>query len=461
MEDKKEIKIEGVPSAAIVLFLISVAACSFLTGAAIVNKNNIEKIKLEQQINGVSSRITEMAAELAYKTRTLAAFIVYDGGDTGGFESIAPSLVDEAVIQNVLLAPDGIVTKVYPFAENAELAGRNYFDDWTGGKEASAAVELGRFALGGPTEIMRGKSVITGSLPVFIDTELEKQKFWGIVSVMLKFPQLTDYFDLDVLDADGSAYELWRINPDTNEKQIIAGSYNKIKQGSVYTEKPLQIYNAQWFIRVSSGYSWYKQPDNIALILTGLLVSLIVFFVTRNNYELKKNEAKNYQRAITDSLTGVFNRRHFMEMVPISIEKSRRQKETCYIIMFDVDKFKNINDTYGHQIGDKVLIDITARIKMNIRLYDLFARYGGEEFIIFASKLTEEEVRKIGERLRVSLCGKSFTYNNVSLDCSASFGIAKMEDYNLDEAIRRSDEALYKAKRNGRNSVVYYGENAT
>jgi diguanylate cyclase (GGDEF)-like protein len=178
----------------------------------------------------------------------------------------------------------------------------------------------------------------------------------------------------------------------------------------------------------------------------------------QNNYKLKSIQSVFEHMAITDSLTGIFNRRHFMEIVRISIEKARREKEDCYLVMLDIDKFKDVNDTYGHQTGDKVLIDITTRIQTKIRLYDLFARYGGEEFIIFIPHVSKEKVCEIGERLRLSLSSRSFIYDNISLNCTASFGIAKMEDYNLDKAIRQSDEALYSAKRNGRNCVVYYGE---
>jgi len=275
-------------------------------------------------------------------------------------------------------------------------------------------------------------------------------------AITLDSSHLAGYFVLSVSVDDGYSYELSRFNAPAG-KELVASAGRQVK-ARLYAEEAFQAGGGLWFVKVSSPYLWYAHPYNIALIIAGLSAAVIVFFVTRSNYGLKKNEAKNYQRAITDSLTGIFNRRHFMEMVPMSIEKSRRQKEDCYIIMFDIDHFKNINDTYGHQIGDKVLIDITARIKESIRLYDFFARYGGEEFIIFASKLSSEEIHKVGERLRTSICGKSFTYNNLSLECSASFGAAKMESYNLEEAIQQSDEALYAAKRNGRNRVVVYGE---
>jgi len=210
---------------------------------------------------------------------------------------------------------------------------------------------------------------------------------------------------------------------------------------------------------VSSGnVTWYTHPDNIALIIAGIFISLIVFLVMQNNYELKNMQSVFELMAITDHLTGIFNRRHFLEIVRINIEKARRLNEDCYFIMFDIDKFKDVNDTYGHQIGDKVLMDVTARIKTNIRPYDLFARYGGEEFLIFMSGISKEIVYDITERLRLSLCGRKYEYDDVSFNCSASFGIAHMVDYNLDLAIKQSDDAMYAAKRKGRNCVVYFNE---
>jgi len=452
-------KIKSISIAAIFSFLVSIGFCSFLIITTIVNKRNIEKLRIEQQIIDISQRITETITRLLYKTQMLSTIIIYDNGNTDSFDLIAPSIVDDPIIKNVLLAPNGVITKVYPYLENSNLIEFSYFDDRAGNKEARVAIELGELVLGGPSEVVQGGSAVFGRLPVFIDTPEQKHKFWGIVGVTLKFPELLDYFELNIIDTYDSVYELWRINPDTNKKQVIASNSAKFKLKHGYIEKSLQIHNAEWFISVSPIHSWYTHPDNIALLLVGVLISLIVFFVIHNNYQLKSMQSVFEQMAITDSLTGISNRRHFMESVRINIEKARRQKEECYIIMFDVDNFKMINDTYGHQIGDKVLMDITARIKTSIRPYDLFARYGGEEFIIFSSKLNKIECCEMGERLRASLVNRNFIYDDTSIVCSASFGIAKMDDYNLDKAIRQSDEALYAAKKHERNCVIYYSEN--
>jgi len=457
-ERKRTLSIKAAVSA-----LISIAFCTFLISATIINRTNIENLRLEQQIYERIHRLNETITILLNKTQALAAIVIHDNGSMDSFEIIAPSIVNDPVIQNIILAPDGIIAKVYPYAENESLIGWNYFDSGAGNSEAVAAMDLDQLVLGGPTEIFQATEAIFATLPVFIDVPAQNdgdgtQEFWGLVCVTLKFPEILERAELEIFDTYGISYELWRINPDTNEKQVIANNHNIIIPGRRFIEKSVDILNAQWYLKVWQNIAWYGHPDNIAFIIAGFFISLIVFLVMQNNYDLKKMQNVFEQMAITDHLTGISNRRHFLEIVRINIEKARRLNEDCYFIMFDIDKFKDVNDTYGHQIGDKVLMDVTARIKTNIRAYDLFARYGGEEFIIFTAGISKKIVCDITERLRVSLCSRKFEYEDISLNCSASFGIAHMHDYNLDRAIKQSDDAMYAAKRNGRNCVVYFSE---
>ena len=437
-------------------FFISIAFCSFLITATIINKTNVTNLKIEQQIYEKAYRINESITKLLYKTQALSA-IVQKSGSMDDFDIIAPTMMDDPSIKAVLLAPDGVAAEVFPLAANENILGFDFFKEGAGNREALLAKERGELVLGGPFELM-GEQAIVGILPVYIETPEKIQKFWGFVSVILKYPQVMEPIELDVFTAFGYAHELWRINPDTNRRQVIASNYLHAKPNALSMEKPVYFHNAQWYLRVFPLSVWYSYPENIALIIAGFCISLVVFFVMQNNYHLKTMQSVFEMMAITDPLTGIFNRRHFLEIVRISVEKARRNKENCYFIMFDIDKFKLVNDTYGHQIGDKVLMDVTARIKTDIRQYDLFARYGGEEFILFTSGITKEEVCDMTERLRRCLCTRKYEYNEISFESSASFGIAIMDDYNIDKAIKHSDEALYAAKRNGRNCVVYYTE---
>jgi len=463
MSDKKpdQRQSKGISPIAVLSALISILFCSFIISVTIINKTNVERMSLEQQIYERIHRISETISKLLYKTQALAATVIHDNGGIDSFEITAPSIVDDPVIQNVLLAPDGIVKKIYPLNDNIGILNWDYLSDGPGNKEAAAALDMGQLVMAGPLKIPNGEQAIFGRLPVYIDNQTEKNNFWGIVSVALKFPQVLEYAELEIFDTHNIAYELWRVNPDTNERQVIATNYQKIKPSLHFVEKRVQILNADWYLRISPIKEWYSNPENIALIFAGFFISFIVFSVMQNNHELKGMQVVFKQLATTDPLTGIFNRRHFLEVVRSSLEKSRRYNEDCYFILFDIDKFKDVNDTFGHIIGDKVLVDVTTRIKNSIRPYDLFARYGGEEFMIFISDANNSNVREMTERLRLSLCDKKYEYDDISVSTSASFGIAPIIDYNLDKAIIHSDEALYEAKRNGRNCVVYYTEKNT
>jgi len=169
--------------------------------------------------------------------------------------------------------------------------------------------------------------------------------------------------------------------------------------------------------------------------------------------------------ATVDALTGIYNRRHFMEYANVLIEKARRDKENCYLLYFDIDYFKKINDTCGHDAGDKVLLEIAERIKSRIRASDLFARYGGEEFIIFMNNTDDTGVNKAAERLRLCICGEKFDCGGgLSLEVTASVGVSKIIDFGVDKAIHNTmekaisnaDSAMYNAKKDGRNRVNYF-----
>ncbi|MCL2720507.1 MAG: sensor domain-containing diguanylate cyclase [Treponema sp.] len=450
---KKQIKLS---SFAILSFFISLTLCFSVIIMTIINRENIEKLQMEHLILEKTNRINEVISRLLYKTNSLSMMVILEDGNLDNFDRFAPSIVDDPSILNILVAPDGIVSNVYPIEGNSAVLGLNFFAENAGNREAITAINTGRLVLGGPFLSAQGIEVLVGRLPVFIDTPDEKQRFWGLVSVTLRFPHALDGAELSILNTKGFAYELWRINPDTGEKQVIVSDYEYAGSNPRFIEKHIPIINADWYLRVWPVRMWYSYPENLLIIIAGFFISLLVFFVVQNNTELKQMGFVLESMAKCDSLTGIYNRRHFMESTKIDIDRIRRTNEDCFVILFDLDRFKSINDIHGHYIGDNVLIETTSRIKTIIRPYDIFARYGGEEFIIYLSGINKRSIIDMAERLRLSLCDKKFEYEGVSLDSSASFGIAQIIEYDINKAIMHADKALYKAKNEGRNKVVFW-----
>ncbi|MGB6127219.1 MAG: GGDEF domain-containing protein [Psychrilyobacter sp.] len=155
----------------------------------------------------------------------------------------------------------------------------------------------------------------------------------------------------------------------------------------------------------------------------------------------------------TDHLTKAYNRLKFNEVIKVEILKSKRYKTDLSILMFDIDFFKKINDKYGHDKGDLVLVEISKLVKELIREIDIFCRWGGEEFMVLLPNTSLKFAVLIAERIRKSI-------HNLEIEkiekVSCSFGVVSFDfDESLDAFIKRVDNKLYTAKNNGRNRVEY------
>jgi len=157
------------------------------------------------------------------------------------------------------------------------------------------------------------------------------------------------------------------------------------------------------------------------------------------------------KQASTDALTGIYNRLKLSKLLDKEISRASRYKSSLAIIIFDIDKFKDVNDSYGHPAGDSVLIDITRVINANIRTTDIFARWGGEEFMIIATGCTLEEGIQFADILRLKVAQANFS---IPRKITSSFGVAAFRPNDTEiTLINRADHALYKAKTRGRNRV--------
>lgn len=155
--------------------------------------------------------------------------------------------------------------------------------------------------------------------------------------------------------------------------------------------------------------------------------------------------------ATTDTLTGLWNRLHFEERVGHELIKANRYKQPLSVLIFDIDQFKLVNDTYGHLVGDRVLVELCDMARQQTRDSDLLARWGGEEFIMLMPNTGPKEAMAVAEKLRANFASHSFTDAG---SITASFGIAPYQPgESVDHWISRADAALYEAKQEGRNTV--------
>lgn len=167
-----------------------------------------------------------------------------------------------------------------------------------------------------------------------------------------------------------------------------------------------------------------------------------------------------FEASVTDALTGAFNRDHLDSQLKSELSYARRHKTEVSLVLFDVDHFKKVNDTYGHQAGDQVLIQIAQTISRMVRNEDVFARYGGEEFAVVVRAIGLLGAASLAERLRVAVAALAIPNERGTIKVTISLGVASsaaLEDLRPENLIKVADERLYAAKHAGRNRVVSSG----
>jgi len=218
------------------------------------------------------------------------------------------------------------------------------------------------------------------------------------------------------------------------------------------------------------------EPDNIARMMRGLAIGVNDYLmrpidknellararsqVRKRRYteRLRDNVQISFELAITDALTGLFNRRYMESHLAALIEQATARGKPLTALVLDIDYFKSINDSHGHDAGDDVLRDFALRIKRSIRGIDLACRCGGEEFVIVMPETDMAVAAMVAERLRRRIAAEPFAIEQGArtIPVTISVGIAALRGREDTAAsiLKRADQALYRAKRDGRNRVV-------
>lgn len=184
-------------------------------------------------------------------------------------------------------------------------------------------------------------------------------------------------------------------------------------------------------------------------------LNYVVLNSERLNEELRAKEAELLEKATTDFLTGLSNKRAFDEFASSEIKRSRRYSLPACLVLLDLDHFKKVNDTFGHAGGDKVLAEIGALLKRMTRQHDLVARVGGEEFGLLLTHTDIESGHAVAEAFRREIQQLDIKHAAIKLNVTSSFGVAELrESDTLETLIERADQYLYQAKDEGRNRVI-------
>lgn len=276
----------------IAAFFAALALCAMLCAYIEYGRRAREDDQMKFIAGTVSAQTYEVLSAQLSKVKTLEAFVVQNDGGTEGFDRVARLLVNDSTVRNVLLAPGGIVSAVYPLKGNESVLGHNLTGVKAGDKEAQTAIERGTMLMAGPFSLVQGGLGIAGRLPVYLDGT-----FWGIVSVTLNYPEALSGLTIpDSVTAQGFACRIWRINPDTGIEQTIVKSGEGIADRTLDYAFP--IYNSEWYVSVSPVLPWYTNPSVIYSVLVSVLLSFSVATAVMSTGTIRRMEQEAAQNRI-------------------------------------------------------------------------------------------------------------------------------------------------------------------
>ena len=267
----------------------------------------------------------------------------------------------------------------------------------------------------------------------------------GIKIAIEKQPNLV-LLDLMMPDVDGfETAKRFKENPEISSIPIIFLTAKEINKfitkafevgGADYVTKPINT--NELLVRVSTQLSLKARTDEL-----------------EKAYDMIRNKNKELNELlITDGLTKLFTRGYLMKKIREEKIRHKRYKASFSLIMCDIDHFKKVNDTYGHDAGDLVLIEVSNLMKDESREQDIVARWGGEEFMIFLPETTMEEAYVVAKRILEALRAKVYAYEDQQISVTMSFGLAMYTpEETIDDLIKKADEKLYEAKNNGRDQI--------
>ena len=262
-----------------------------------------------------------------------------------------------------------------------------------------------------------------------------------------------------IILANNNAVKLFGINPREIEryrlKDFFADSDNRqLLTERLENEKEVQDFEVLVKTPLSDTPFWLLASVNII----DYNYDVALYSAFQDITSRKNREALLKNQAIRDPLTALYNRRYFEEEVGKRILETKAKNLPYTVLMLDADHFKKVNDTYGHKVGDKVLIELASTAERALRDNDIVARYGGEEFVVFLPGIHAEQGKVVADRLRESI-SKQVVYSDAKqpVTFTVSIGVSSSDiSDNVDTLIKTADEALYKAKQNGRNRVEIF-----
>ena len=430
----------------------------FLLGLCLVNlivyntdTHEKEQRHITAQLNAATygERIKNEITDGIEITDALEQILISENGEIHQFETIAENLMSDS-IESVQLAPNGVVTDIYP-AEGNEAGKIDLIHDKDRGKISCYARDNHTIITQGPFELKQGGYGIAVRNPVYLKDKNGQEYFWGFTIVILRVPNI--FSDaISALSNFGYEYKISKTDtPWSDTYKVVYQSDGQINQPVSYA---FTIGDDNWKFEVTPKIGW--RNNTLLVIISGIFLTISLLLSVLTRVWLVAKEHKNIYQILarTDALTNIYNRYGFDEFAEKMISKN---PQTHFVAaLLDIDDFKFINDIYGHSYGDRALKSLADSMKAFFPSDALLGRNGGDEFCILLPNCTLKEADK--QLQQFTMLPKTFSCHGEKHVFYISLGYAEYPTFaaNHSQLMRCADAALYEIKLHGKNGCMAY-----
>lgn len=435
----------------LIVFLLGMC----LVGLIVYKTDAIEKEqkRTTAQLNATTygERIKNEITNGIEITDTLQQILISENGEINYFDTISKNIMSDS-IESIQLAPNGVVTDIYP-AEGNEAGKIDLLHDKDRGEISCYARDNHTLITQGPFELKQGGYGIAVRNPVYLNDKNGQEYFWGFTIVILRVPDIFSD-SINALSDFSYKYKLSKTSsPWSDTYEVVYQSDGTLTNPVSYD---FTIGEENWKFEVMPVSGW-RNAKLIAIVI-GFFTSIVLVLSVLIWVWLTSKENKNkFQKlAHMDSLTNIYNRYGFDELVEEMIAKN---PNAHYVVaLFDIDDFKFINDIYGHVYGDRALKNLADSMKKSFPSDALLGRNGGDEFCILLPNRTYDDAKE--QLQQFTMLPKIFSYKGNDYPFYISLGYAEYPTAasNRAQLMRCADAALYEVKLHGKNGCMAYKE---
>ena len=435
----------------LIVFLLGICLVSLVVYKTDTHEKEQSRTTAQLNATTYGERIKNEITNGIGITDVLKQILISENGELNQFDTIAENIMSDS-IESVQLAPEGVVTDIYP-AKGNEAGKIDLIHDKDRGEISIYARDHHTIVTQGPFELKQGGYGIAVRNPVYLKDENGQEYFWGFTIVILRVPDI--FSDAtSALSKFGYEYSLSKTdNPWSDDYKVVYQSDSQLTDPVSYD---FTIGEENWKFEVTPVNGWGN--NGLIAIVSVIFIAIVLLLsgLTRVWLVSKENKNKFQTLAHTDSLTGIYNRYGFDELAEQMINKNPKAKFVA--VLLDIDDFKFVNDIYGHVYGDKALKSLADSMKAFFPSDALLGRNGGDEFCILLENYSYEDVK---EKLQqFTMVPKTFSYKGKEHQFYISLGYAEYPTFasNRSQLMRCADAALYEIKLHGKNGCMAYKE---